>query len=132
MENPDILADLARRRRDDGPDGQVIVGFAAETSLDLDAARAKLARKGCDLLVVNQVGNGQGFGARENEWFVLDAEGTVTGITAPVEGRPGRRRSHPGHRPAPLTLADRPRPPRRPPTPPTVNPRPLPLTFVTH
>ena len=81
VENPDILAGLARRRRDDGPDGQVLVGFAAETSLDLDAARAKLARKGCDLLVVNQVGNGLGFGAGENEWFVLDAEGTVTGIT---------------------------------------------------
>jgi phosphopantothenoylcysteine decarboxylase / phosphopantothenate---cysteine ligase len=79
-ENPDILAALSRRRRDDGPDGQVIVGFAAETSPDPDAARAKLARKGCDLLVVNQVGNGQGFGAGENEWFVLDSGGTVTGI----------------------------------------------------
>ncbi len=41
----------------------MIVGFAAETDPDPDAARAKLARKGCDLLVVNQVGNGQGFGA---------------------------------------------------------------------
>jgi phosphopantothenoylcysteine decarboxylase/phosphopantothenate--cysteine ligase len=80
-ENPDILAALSRRRRDDGPAGQVIVGFAAETDPDLDAARAKLARKGCDLLVVNQVGNGQGFGAGENEWFVLDAAGTVTGIS---------------------------------------------------
>ena len=80
-ENPDILAALAKRRRDDGQDSQVIVGFAAETDPDLDAARAKLARKGCDLLVVNQVGNGQGFGAGENEWLVLDAEGTVTGIS---------------------------------------------------
>jgi phosphopantothenoylcysteine decarboxylase/phosphopantothenate--cysteine ligase len=79
-ENPDILADLSRRRGQDGPAGQVIVGFAAETSPDPDAARAKLARKGCDLLVVNQVGNGQGFGAGENEWFVLDTGGTVTGI----------------------------------------------------
>ena len=79
-ENPDILADLARRRRDQGPDGQVIVGFAAETNPDLDAARAKLARKGCDLLVMNQVGNGQGFGQGDNEWVVLDADGTVTGI----------------------------------------------------
>ena len=59
----------------------MIVGFAAETNPDLDAAKAKLARKGCDLLVVNQVGNGQGFGAGDNEWFVLDAEGTVTGIS---------------------------------------------------
>jgi phosphopantothenoylcysteine decarboxylase/phosphopantothenate--cysteine ligase len=79
-ENPDILADLARRRRDQGPDGQVIVGFAAETNPNLDAARAKLARKGCDLLVMNQVGNGQGFGQGDNEWVVLDADGTVTGI----------------------------------------------------
>jgi phosphopantothenoylcysteine decarboxylase/phosphopantothenate--cysteine ligase len=79
-ENPDILADLARRRRDQGPGGQVIVGFAAETNPDLDAARAKLARKGCDLLVMNQVGNGQGFGQGDNEWVVLDADGTVTGI----------------------------------------------------
>jgi phosphopantothenoylcysteine decarboxylase/phosphopantothenate--cysteine ligase len=80
-ENPDILADLSRRRRDGGPTGQVIVGFAAETDPDLDAARAKLARKGCDLLVVNQVGNGQGFGAGDNEWLVLDSDGTATGIS---------------------------------------------------
>jgi phosphopantothenoylcysteine decarboxylase/phosphopantothenate--cysteine ligase len=80
-ENPDILADLSRRRRADGPAGQVIVGFAAETNPDPDAARAKLARKGCDLLVVNQVGNGQGFGGTDNEWLVLGADGTATGIT---------------------------------------------------
>jgi phosphopantothenoylcysteine decarboxylase/phosphopantothenate--cysteine ligase len=80
-ENPDILAALAKRRRDDRPRGQVIVGFAAETNPDPDAARAKLARKGCDLLVVNQVGNGQGFGPGENEWLVLGADGTATGIT---------------------------------------------------
>jgi phosphopantothenoylcysteine decarboxylase/phosphopantothenate--cysteine ligase len=84
-ENPDILAALSRQRhehgRGDGPDGQVIVGFAAETNPDLDAAWAKLARKGCDLLVVNQVGDGLGFGAGDNEWFVLDARGTVTEIS---------------------------------------------------
>jgi phosphopantothenoylcysteine decarboxylase/phosphopantothenate--cysteine ligase len=79
-ENPDILADLARRRKERGQDRQVIVGFAAETDPDLDAAKAKLARKGCDLLVVNQVGNGVGFGAGDNEWLVLDTAGGVTGI----------------------------------------------------
>ena len=79
-ENPDILADLSRRRNEQGHGSQVIVGFAAETNPDLDAARAKLARKGCDLLVVNQVGNGQGFGTTDNEWLVLDAVGTVTAI----------------------------------------------------
>ena len=81
IENPDILADLSRRRTEQGQDGQVIVGFAAETNPDLGAAKAKLARKGSDLLVMNQVGNGQGFGAGENEWFVLDAQGSVTGIS---------------------------------------------------
>jgi phosphopantothenoylcysteine decarboxylase / phosphopantothenate---cysteine ligase len=79
-ENPDILADLSRRRDQHGPQGQVIVGFAAETNPDLAAARAKLARKGCDLLVMNQVGNGQGFGTADNEWLILDAAGLVTGI----------------------------------------------------
>ena len=79
-ENPDILADLAARRRHDGPAAQVIIGFAAETSPDLDAARVKLARKGSDLLVVNQVGDGLGFGAADNEWFVLDTAGAVTAV----------------------------------------------------
>jgi phosphopantothenoylcysteine decarboxylase/phosphopantothenate--cysteine ligase len=79
-ENPDILADLSRRRREQGPGTQVIIGFAAETNPDLCAARAKLARKGCDLLVVNQVGNGQGFGTTDNEWLVLAADGAVTSI----------------------------------------------------
>jgi phosphopantothenoylcysteine decarboxylase / phosphopantothenate---cysteine ligase len=80
-ENPDILADLSERRRNHGPASQVIVGFAAETDPDQEMASAKLARKGCDLLVVNQVGNGQGFGTTDNEWLVLDTEGKVTGLS---------------------------------------------------
>jgi phosphopantothenoylcysteine decarboxylase/phosphopantothenate--cysteine ligase len=79
-ENPDILADLARHRSDQGRPDQVIVGFAAETNPDLDAAKAKLARKGSDFLVVNQVGGGHGFGATDNEWLVLGADGTVTPV----------------------------------------------------
>ena len=79
-ENPDILADLSARRRADGPAGQVIVGFAAETDPDLAAARAKLARKGCDLLVMNEVGGGRGFGTADNEAVALAADGTVTPI----------------------------------------------------
>jgi phosphopantothenoylcysteine decarboxylase / phosphopantothenate---cysteine ligase len=80
VENPDILAALSQRRRDDGPDGQVIVGFAAETNPDLDAAKAKLARKGSDFLVLNQVGDGRGFGTTDNEWIVLATDGTVIPI----------------------------------------------------
>jgi phosphopantothenoylcysteine decarboxylase / phosphopantothenate---cysteine ligase len=79
-ENPDILADLSARRRAAGEAGQVIVGFAAETDPDLAAARAKLARKGCDILVMNQVGGGLGFGAADNEAVALDADGAVTPI----------------------------------------------------
>jgi phosphopantothenoylcysteine decarboxylase / phosphopantothenate---cysteine ligase len=84
-ENPDILADLSKRRDDhhqagQGGVSQVIVGFAAETDPNLDAAFAKLARKGCDLLVVNQVGDGVGFGASDNEWIVLSVEGSATAV----------------------------------------------------
>ena len=85
-----------RRRGEQGPASQVIVGFAAETNPDLDAARAKLARKGSDFLVMNQVGGGQGFGSTDNEWVVLAADGTVTRVSPPVQGRPGRLRAGPG------------------------------------
>ncbi|MCW2930900.1 MAG: phosphopantothenoylcysteine decarboxylase/phosphopantothenate/cysteine ligase [Actinomycetia bacterium] len=79
-ENPDILADLAARRAEHGPAGQVVVGFAAETDPDPAAARAKLARKGCDLLVVNPVGKGLGFGRTDNEAVVYSREGSHTPI----------------------------------------------------
>ncbi len=76
VQNPDILADLAADRA--GP-GQVVVGFAAETGdadrSVLEHARAKLARKGCDLLVVNDVSEGKVFGQDHNEAVLLDADG---------------------------------------------------------
>ncbi len=79
VENPDILAGLAVQR---GPGRKhpVLVGFAAETDTSEQTARAKLARKGCDLLVVNPVGNGLGFGTPDNEAVVFGADGTVTPI----------------------------------------------------
>jgi phosphopantothenoylcysteine decarboxylase/phosphopantothenate--cysteine ligase len=72
-ENPDIVRDLVAARR---RPGQLIVGFAAETGDVLANGRAKLARKGCDLLVVNQVGNGLAFGTDDNEATVLGGDGT--------------------------------------------------------
>ncbi len=78
-ENPDILAGLAVRRARE-PGHQVLVGFAAETDTSAEAAQAKLARKGCDLLVVNPVGNGLGFGTVDNEAVVYGTDGTVTAI----------------------------------------------------
>jgi phosphopantothenoylcysteine decarboxylase / phosphopantothenate---cysteine ligase len=81
--NPDILAELSARR---SRAGQVIVGFAAETEPDRAETQAKLARKGCDLLVVNQVGNGLAFGTSDNEALVAGADGTWTEIArAPKE-----------------------------------------------
>ena len=76
VRNPDILAALSGRRAP----GQIVVGFAAETELDLAGSRAKLARKGCDLLVVHRVGNGLAFGTPDNEAVVLGADGSHTEI----------------------------------------------------
>ena len=80
VENPDILASLAAQRAADGGRPKVLVGFAAETDTSPAAAKAKLARKGCDLLVVNPVGGGLGFGTADNEAVVYGADGTVTQI----------------------------------------------------
>lgn len=77
VQNPDILAGLAQRER-----GNLVVGFAAETEPDdaalLERGRAKLARKGADLLVVNRVGHHEGFGDVTTAVTVLDASGIVT------------------------------------------------------
>ena len=76
---PDVLAGLVTRR-DAEHVGQVVVGFAAETGdgsgTVLDHGRAKLARKGCDLLVVNDVGGGKAFGTDDNEVVILGSDGT--------------------------------------------------------
>jgi phosphopantothenoylcysteine decarboxylase / phosphopantothenate---cysteine ligase len=76
-ENPDVLRTLATHRT--RPD-QVIVGFAAETEDILRNGQAKLAAKGCDLLVVNQVGGGLAFGTSDNEAVVLGADGSQTPV----------------------------------------------------
>lgn len=77
----DILAGVVGRRADGRlPGMRTIVGFAAETG---DAhgdvlfhARAKLRRKGCDLLVVNAVGDGRAFEVDSNDGWLLAADGT--------------------------------------------------------
>ncbi|MBG0817339.1 bifunctional phosphopantothenoylcysteine decarboxylase/phosphopantothenate--cysteine ligase CoaBC [Planomonospora sp. ID82291] len=75
VKNPDILAELGERRRAGAaPYPVVIAGFAAETDDVLANGRAKLARKGCDLLVVNQVGEGLAFGTPDNAAVVLSAD----------------------------------------------------------
>lgn len=78
MENPDVLAELAHERL---RAGQVVVGFAAETGDGsgsvLDHGRSKARRKGADLLVVNAVGEGRGFGVDVNDVTVVDGSGEV-------------------------------------------------------
>ena len=80
-QNPDILHELSADRL---RPGQVVVGVAAETGdatgSVLDLARAKLARKGCDLLVVNDVSGGAVFGSAENEAVVLAADGASVDV----------------------------------------------------
>ena len=57
VENPDLLADVSRSKKD-----QVLIGFAAETSDHLPEARRKLERKGLDVIYVNDVSGGAIFG----------------------------------------------------------------------
>ena len=77
VRNPDILAELAHDRP---RAGQVVVGFAAETDNVLDNGRAKLAAKGADLLVVNDVGEGRAFGTIDNAATLLGADGSVVDV----------------------------------------------------
>lgn len=71
VRNPDVLVDLVLARQE----RQVIVGFAAETSTSLedllDLGGAKITRKGCDLLVVNDVGGERVFGQTVNDAYLL-------------------------------------------------------------
>ena len=77
--NPDILVELVSARRE----GQLIVGFAAETGDDttsvLDYGRACPPR-GSDLLVVNAVGDGKAFEQEDNAGWLLSADGAETPI----------------------------------------------------
>ena len=99
VRNPDVLAELVTKRAP----GQLVVGFAAETGDDdadvLTHARAKLARKGCDLLVVNDVSGGQVFGPADNAVVVLAADGSATERAARAARTPSPRASGPPSRP---------------------------------
>ncbi|MDO4142899.1 bifunctional phosphopantothenoylcysteine decarboxylase/phosphopantothenate--cysteine ligase CoaBC [Clavibacter michiganensis] len=81
VRNPDILQRLASDAAVPRADGtrRLVVGFAAETEEDpaelLRIGRAKLARKGCDLLVLNRVGWSEGFATEGNTITVLGRSG---------------------------------------------------------
>ncbi len=73
VENPDILATLAARKRDD----QIVVGFAAETDDVVANAQRKLASKHADFIVANRVGEGVAFGTDENQATLVLADGSL-------------------------------------------------------
>jgi phosphopantothenoylcysteine decarboxylase/phosphopantothenate--cysteine ligase len=73
--NPDILAEISAHRL---RAGQVVVGFAAETDDAVANGQIKLAAKGCDLMVVNEVGEHRTFDADDNSATILAADGSST------------------------------------------------------
>jgi phosphopantothenoylcysteine decarboxylase/phosphopantothenate--cysteine ligase len=76
VRNPDILAEICRDSRNKGQ--RVVVGFAAESCDVVAAARRKIARKGCDLLVANDVSRRDaGFDVDTNAVFFVLPGGQV-------------------------------------------------------
>lgn len=78
VENPDILAGLAQRQTG-RPD--LVIGFAAETENVIDHAKAKLAVKGCDWIVANDVSDGPDggvMGGDSNRIHIVTARGVET------------------------------------------------------
>ena len=73
-ENPDILKDLMDMR-EAGQVASTIIGFAAETDNELENGRAKLKRKGADMLMLNSVAGGGVFGQARNRGWLLSADG---------------------------------------------------------
>ncbi len=67
VKNPDILANI----RKDGTYDGILVGFAAETENLIKNAQAKLERKGCDMILANDVSKGQVFGSDKNTLYAV-------------------------------------------------------------
>jgi len=70
IENPDLVAEISKQKQ-----GQVIVGFAAETSLNVAEANRKLLAKGLDLIYLNDVSTGEIFGSDSTQGIFITADG---------------------------------------------------------
>ena len=80
VENPDILATIAKLQDKRPP---LVIGFAAETEHLIDNAKAKLARKGCDWIVANDVSPATGvMGGDRNTVHLLARDGAEIGVDA--------------------------------------------------
>jgi phosphopantothenoylcysteine decarboxylase/phosphopantothenate--cysteine ligase len=71
-ENPDLLATVASSKG-----SQVVIAFAAETTVDIEAAREKLRRKNADILYLNDVSTGEIFNSETTQGQILISDGTV-------------------------------------------------------
>ena len=69
-QNPDLLKSIAEIRS-----GQIIIAFAAETSLDLEVAKDKLAAKGANILYLNDVSKGAIFGSTKTQGIIITSNG---------------------------------------------------------
>jgi len=70
VENPDLVAQVSKGKVD-----QIIVGFAAETSLNMAEAKRKLVAKGLDLIYLNDVSTGEIFGSDSTQGLFITADG---------------------------------------------------------
>lgn len=70
VENPDLVAQISSQKR-----AQIIVGFAAETSLNVAEAKRKLVAKGLDLIYLNDVSTGEIFGSDSTQGIFVAADG---------------------------------------------------------
>lgn len=69
-ENPDLLKSIAVLRK-----SQIVIAFAAETSLDIALAKAKLAAKGANILYLNDVSEGAVFGSTKTQGIIITSNG---------------------------------------------------------
>lgn len=79
-ENPDILASLAKHKQRP----KLLIGFAAETEKIVEHATAKLAKKGCDWIVANDV-SGDVMGGANNAFHVVTKDGVESWPDSPKD-----------------------------------------------
>ena len=70
VENPDLVAQISQEKQK-----QVIVGFAAETSLNIAEANRKMIAKGLDLIYLNDVSTGEIFGSDSTQGVLVTTDG---------------------------------------------------------
>lgn len=77
VKNPDILAEVSKKKS-----RQIVVGFCAESDNLIDNAKKKIAKKGCDYLIANDISRKDiGFNSENNEVSILDKDGNIKNLS---------------------------------------------------